>query len=241
MRKGVQRIYAEVARTYELVNHVLTFGLDHAWRNKAAKAAARSSGRLWMDVCCGTGEMAQTLSRFSGGQARVVGLDFSFSMLGVAQKKDCPGPVSFVLGDGIALPFPDSTFDLITIAFATRNLNIRRSVLVEHLREFHRVLRPGGCFYNLETSQPRAALVRRLFHLYVRLAVRSVGTWLSGSKPGYRYLSHTIPRFYPAEELATILLEAGFSEVSHQSYFLGITALHAAVKSSQEIRKSAEA
>lgn len=230
MRKGVQRIYTEVAQTYELVNHVLTFGQDRVWRNRTAAAAVETGGRLWMDICCGTGEMAHSLSRLSRGQARIIAVDFSLPMLALARKKAYEGPVSFVLGDGKILPFPDSIFDLITIAFATRNLNVRRSILVEFLREFHRVLKPGGRFYNLETSQPQASSFRRLFHLYVKLTVQSVGTWLSGSKSGYRYLAYTIPRFYPADELADILLEAGFSNVSHRGYLFGIAALHTAVK-----------
>jgi len=229
-RKGVQKIYAEVAGTYEIVNHVLTLGLDTYWRKKAVREVLKVPGTLLMDMCSGTGEIAQYLKKETGSQAHIVSVDFSFPMLRLAKLKPCANRILFVLGDGLSLPFPDRVFDSIVISFATRNLNVRREILIEHLKEFHRVLKPEGRFINLETSQPSNALVRNLFHLYIKWAIVPVGSFFSGSRPGYRYLAHTIPRFYPAREYQRILHESGFASVCYRTYLFGVAALHSAVK-----------
>jgi len=230
MRKGVQKIFSEVAETYELVNHLLTFGLDILWRKKAARRAAKAGGSLWLDICSGTGEMALNLSRLAGQKAKVISVDFSEPMIGKARERRKFSSLLFVLAEASYLPFPNQTFDLITISFATRNINPRREILVEHLQEFYRVLKTGGHFVNLETSQPSSKVMRRLFHLYIKLVVKKIGFLLSGSKAGYSYLAFTIPRFYSPEEFSSILREAGFSQVTHKRLSLGVSAIHTALK-----------
>lgn len=230
MSKAVQRIFSDVPRTYELVNHVLTFGLDILWRKKAARIAASEGGKLWLDVCSGTGEMAIYLSRLGGQNTKVIAADFSLPMLHKISEKPEASGIFFTLADAGALPFPDNTFDLVTISLGTRNLNVRRENLIRCFREFHRVLKPGGRYVNLETSQPPSGIVRKLFHFYVRLVVRPLGSLLSGSKSGYSYLAYTIPRFYPAAELAEILREAGFGQVTYERLHFGLAAVHKAVK-----------
>jgi len=230
VRKGVQKIYAEVSASYELVNHVLTFGLDIFWRRKATRIAGCLGGGLWLDVCSGTGEMAHALARSARGEAAVVAADFSFPMLERARKKRGRPGLSFVLAEAGALPFPDDSFDLVTVAFATRNLSLRPPVLLAYLGEFLRVLKPGGSLLNLETSQPENRFVRRLFHLYVAAAVHPVGSFLSASRSGYRYLAHTIPRFYGAEDFTRMLEEAGFHAVECRRLLAGIAAVHVARK-----------
>jgi len=230
VRKGVQKIYAEVAETYELINHILTFGLDIFWRKKTAKMAASLGGTLWLDVCCGTGEMAHTLSGCAAEEVQIFAVDFSPSMLAKAKHKSHRPNVFFSIAEAGSLPFPNGCFDLVTISFATRNLNVRRDVLEFYLREFFRVLKPGGYFLNLETSQPSLHPIRQVFHSYVRFIVRPVGWFFSGSNAGYRYLSFTIPRFYAPEEFTSILRDTGFSRVVCQKFLLGFSALHAATK-----------
>jgi demethylmenaquinone methyltransferase/2-methoxy-6-polyprenyl-1,4-benzoquinol methylase len=116
------------------------------------------------------------------------------------------------------------------MSFATRNVNLNREVLLRAFAELHRVLKPGGLFVNLETSQPDSAFIRKCFHLYVKLLVKPVGRLISGSNVAYAYLSRTIPRFYAAEELASIMREAGFSEVYFRRLLLGAAAIHEARK-----------
>lgn len=230
IRKGVQKIYTEVADTYELINHVLTLGLDIRWRKKAARIAATHCGTLWLDVCSGTGEMAQTLSGLACDGVRIFAVDFSFPMLKKSMQKTFTNCISPILADAGILPFRDGSFDLVTISFATRNLNLRKKILESYIQEFNRVLKPGGFFINLETSQPSVKILRQFFHLYVRWFVRPVGWILSGSKAGYRYLAFTIPRFYPPDEFAEILRHSGFSEVEYKRFFLGVSAIHVAKK-----------
>jgi demethylmenaquinone methyltransferase/2-methoxy-6-polyprenyl-1,4-benzoquinol methylase len=230
MSKGVQRIFSKVSHTYELINHLLTFGLDVLWRRRASLIAAKNGGAKWLDVCSGTGETAAYLQKQADGGASVVTADFSLPMTRVAAKKHEAKQIAMTLADAKQLPYPDNTFDLVIISFATRNINTNRAGLMEYLREFRRVLQPGGRFVNLETSQPQSRLVRWLFHLYIRMTVKSLGSLISGSNSGYAYLSYTVPRFYSADQFARILSEAGFRSTGFERMTLGLAAIHWAIK-----------
>ncbi|MFC1508904.1 class I SAM-dependent methyltransferase, partial [Candidatus Omnitrophota bacterium] len=187
-------------------------------------------GTRWIDICCGTGEMAVNLSRLARRGTHVVAADFSSRMISKAASKPEAERISFVLSDVSSLPFGDGTFDLVTISFATRNINVSREKLLERFREINRILKPDGRFVNLETSQPSSGLLKKLFHFYVRLTVKPLGHVLSGSKAGYAYLSHTIPRFYDSGELAVLLQQAGFVNVVVTRLLFGVGAIHKAVK-----------
>lgn len=226
---GIRRIYGEVAATYELVNHLLTFGLDRHWRTLAARQAAGATGRC-LDLCAGTGELAEAVNRASAPARRIVCADLSRAMLAHARTKPRLAGATFAQAQAQALPFRDQSFDAVTMGFAARNVHANRAVFLDALREVARVLAPGGRFVNIETSQPAARLWRRLFHLYVALSVRPVGRLVSGSPAGYRYLAHTIPRFYGHAQLSELLLEAGFSPVMARPLLGGIAALHVAQK-----------
>ena len=230
MSNRLKELFTEVAPTYERANHVLTFGLDRLWRRRAAMQAASTGGRLWLDVCSGSGDMARALLRRASPGTRVVAADFCLPMLEQAIGLDKRLQPLAVAADVSRLPFPECQFDLVTISFGTRNINLSRAVLVETFREFRRVLRPGGVFVNVETSQPRPRIVRALFHAYVKAAVKPVGTRISGSLPGYAYLASTIPKFYDPEDLAGLLSEAGFTGISWKRLFWGAAAIHRAVK-----------
>lgn len=227
---GIREMFAEVPRTYELVNHLMTFGLDAVWRRRAAGEASAVGGSRWLDVCTGTGEMAACLSRRAGPGTAVFAADFSLPMLKRALLKPFESRVGFVAGAAGALPFSDGSFDLVTISFATRNINVSRDALVASFREFNRVLRPGGVFVNLETSRPPARFIRSLLHLYARTVVSRLGSFISGSRTGYSYLDRTLRGFYGVGELASIIGEAGFSDVSFRRLTWGAVAIHRAVK-----------
>jgi demethylmenaquinone methyltransferase/2-methoxy-6-polyprenyl-1,4-benzoquinol methylase len=230
IRKGVQKIYTEVAHSYEMINHIMTLGLDIRWRKKAAREASRKGGSLWLDICSGTGEMAGYLSAFSDGSIKIFAVDFSLPMMQKLMQKDYAFNLFPVIAEAAVLPFPDDSFDLLTISFATRNLNPRKEILESYIEEFRRVLKPGGRFVNLETSQPSIRIIKWLFHFYVEGIVKPLGGILSGSRSGYRYLSYTIPRFYGPDEFADILLKSGFSDVEYRTFLFGISALHVATK-----------
>lgn len=229
MNKGIQKIFSEVPRTYELVNHILTFGIDTLLRKKSAKIASEGGGTFWLDVCTGTGEMAFYL-RHLDKIPKIFALDYSLPMMEKALEKSNDNTIYFMHADVSSLPFQNDSFDLVVISFATRNISFSRDHLLCCIREFHRILKPGGRFINLETSQPSSKLLCKLFHLYVRLVVKHIGSLISQSKTGYAYLSHTIPRFYNADEFAKIIREAGFEQVTYHCKMFGIAAIHKAVK-----------
>lgn len=226
----LKKVFSEVPASYERVNHVLTLGFDTVWRRRAARIAAADGGGRWVDMCTGTGEMAVYLSRLAPEGTRIQAVDFSQAMLAEARKKPEAKDIDFVSADIKILPFPDESIDLVTMSFAARNINLSRKALVQSFSELHRVLKPGGRLVNLETSQPSSRFARKLFHLYVKLFVKQVGSRISGSKTGYSYLSKTIPRFYPADVLVDILCQAGFGEVTFQRLLFGVAAIHQARK-----------
>lgn len=230
MPSAVQKLFADVPSTYERINHLLTWNLDRLWRKKAVQWAIQGDGGRWMDVCSGTGETAAALARLAPQKTTVLAVDFSLPMLGEIDKKPQAGRILRVGADVKVLPMDDNSIDLITLSFGTRNINTSRPALIQAFREFHRVLRPGGRFVNVETSQPRNGLIRWGFHRYIAVAVKPLGTLLSGSKAAYAYLAHTIPRWHHARELADILKEAGFSSVDWQTLLFGVAAIHRAVK-----------
>ena len=237
MIKGIQKFYSQISGSYELMNSLLTFGLDAYWRKKAVKMAIKRSpraGRI-LDMCSGTGQTAAALRQSlpSTNNTQIIAADFSHHMLEIAMDRtDKKGlhHIYFTLTDAINLPFADNMFDLITVTFATRNLAAAPGHLFKSFREFYRVLKPGGWFLNLETSQPPVKFIKRLFHLYVKLTVAPVGRRISGSKASYVYLSNSIRSFYSAKELAEILYKAGFETVTWKNLLFGAVALHQARK-----------
>ncbi|MBU2498014.1 MAG: ubiquinone/menaquinone biosynthesis methyltransferase [Proteobacteria bacterium] len=226
----IQTVFSEVPATYELVNHILTFGLDRVWRKRAARIASTAAPGEWADMCTGTGETAVYLRRLAPKETRIWAVDISPAMMAEATRKQEAESIDFVTADIKKLPFGDGSLDLITLSFATRNLNLSREILAQSFSEFHRVLKSGGRLVNLETSQPRFALVRKIFHLYVKLCVKRIGSRISGSETGYAYLAATITRFCPAEILADIIRRAGFEEVVFQKLLFGVAAIHQAMK-----------
>lgn len=230
MNKGILKVFSEVAHHYELVNHVLTFGLDIPWRKRAARVAAAGGGALWLEVCSGTGEMAANLVKYASPETKIMASDFSLPMLSKAKDKEELKSASISLADSMQLPFPNDMFDLVIISFATRNITPSRERLIAFLKEFHRILKPGGRFINLETSQPSLTPLRIAFRFYTKQIIKLAGRLISGSKTGYAYLAHTVPRFFNAKGLSDILYEAGFSKVNHIKMTFGAVAVHRAVK-----------
>ena len=232
--KPLHQMFTAVPRRYDLINHVITFGFDKWWRGKAARECLTSHPRKLLDLCCGTGDLAITISQLSGKNAELTGLDFSRPMLEIANKKaavsDKGKNISFVYGDVASLPFPDGYFDCVGISFAFRNLTYKNPLTSRYLAEIWRVLGDGGRYVIVESSQPKSKLIRKLFHLYLRWFVARVGHWLSGNKGAYTYLAESASRFFSSEEVEEMLLEVGFREVSYHPLLFGAVGIHVAVK-----------
>lgn len=227
---SIKSIFSEVHTTYERINHIITLGLDILWRKRACEIAASGGGGVWVDLCTGTGEMAFNLCRLAEDDTKIYGVDFSEEMLNLAKSKKGSDRINFVLSDVTKLPFDNESVDLITMAFATRNINQREGSLNAAFSEFYRILKRGGRFVNLETSNPQNYFVRKLFHIYVKLFVERIGNKISQTREGYSYLANSILHFHGAQVLASILQGAGFSSVSFKSLSLGAVAIHIAQK-----------
>lgn len=227
---AIAGFYDGIYHFYGIANSFLTFGLDSWWRAMAAglaKEAAPGAGTA-LDACCGTGDLSLALRKAFGPGLELTGADLSEAMLSAAKEK-LPG-MKFALAEAKALPFPDASFDLVTVAFAARNLNIDREKLLAALREFRRVLRPGGLFLNLETTRLKNPALWFLMKLYVRAVIGLLNLLSPKSSSSYNFLKETILGFYDAAEFSALLAEAGFTAASHRTLFPGAVALHTARK-----------
>lgn len=212
---AVQTMFDRIAPVYDVMNRVMTGGLDVRWRRLAAGAVVRPGDHV-LDAACGTGDLA--LSDRRAGAAQVTGLDFSEQMLARARRK---GPaLEWVQGDLLALPFDAATFDAATVGFGIRNV----ADLELSLRELRRVLRPGGRLAILEITQARGVL-RPFFSLWFDRVVPVLGKLLPGGA-AYTYLPASVRRFPAAEELAELMRGAGFGEVRFRLLGGSIVALH---------------
>lgn len=211
---GVRRMFDRIAPVYDLMNRVMTAGLDRSWRRRAVEAVV-APGSVVLDVCCGTGDLAIAAEEAGGV---VTGLDFSDAMLERARRKS--GSVTWVQGDALALPFPDGSFDAATVGFGVRNV----ADLERGLGELRRVLRPGGRLAILEITRPRG-LLRPFFSLWFDRVVPLLGRVLPGGS-AYTYLPASVRRFPDAESLAAALGRAGFADVTVRLMGGSIVALH---------------
>ena len=214
--EGVRSMFDRIAPVYDVMNHVMTMGLDHRWRRITAGAVVQPGARV-LDACCGTGDLAVAAEREGG---IVTGLDFSAEMLVRARRKS--GSIEWIEGDMLALPFADGSFDVVTVGFGVRNVDDLRAGLVE----LRRVLRPGGRLAILEITQPRGPL-KPFFSLWFDRIVPLLGRVLPGGK-AYTYLPASVRRFPGAEDLTTLIDETGFGGTTFRLFGGSIVALHTA-------------
>lgn len=222
-------MFGRIARRYDLANLLLCAGIDSWWRNRLVRAVRRHGGSDILDLATGSGDVAFALSRGLDAQAKIVGGDFCQPMLDEAEIKKkkagagCYENVSFRQADALALPFPDASFDAVTISFGLRNLADRD----RGLREMRRVLRPGGHLFVLEFSQPHAWF-RPLYYFYLRRILPTIAGLVTGDRAAYVYLNTTIGQFPDRAALAQEITAAGFTSVSAAPMTLGVVALHEA-------------
>lgn len=208
-------MFDRIAPVYDLMNRVMTAGLDQRWRRETVEAVVRPGDRV-LDACCGTGDLA--VAALKAGAREVVGIDFSPKMLERARAKQ--QIVTWLEGDVMAMPFPDGDFDSATVGFGVRNVSDLSAALVE----LRRVLGPGGRLGILEITTP-SGFLGPFYRLWFDRIVPLLGKLLKGGS-AYTYLPASVRRFPKADELARLMREAGFEEVSYRLFAGGIVALH---------------
>jgi demethylmenaquinone methyltransferase/2-methoxy-6-polyprenyl-1,4-benzoquinol methylase len=219
---GGGAMFDRIARRYDLLNRLMSFGLDRSWRRQLIESMP-PQGRL-LDVATGTADVALALARMHP-QTHVTGLDPSTGMLAVGQDKivarGLQQRVELISGDAQSMPFADGCFSGTTIAFGIRNVPDR----LQGLREMARVTETGGPVSVLELSEPEGGLMARLAKIHVHHFVPLMGRLLSGQKE-YRYLQSSIATFPPADAFADLMVEAGFSDVKVSRMTFGTAHLY---------------
>lgn len=218
----IQQMFSEIAPRYDLLNRVLSAGVDRSWRVATVKAAlARNPGRV-LDLATGTGDMALLLKKVAP-KTEVIGGDFAPPMLELARQKAQKAglSISFIEADALDLPFPNNHFDAVTVAFGFRNFADYSRALVE----LNRVLAPAGRLCILDFPPPPKSRLGLLYGFYFTRILPLVGGLVSGSASAYRYLPESVRRFPDPPRLAAMMDLAGFS-TRYQFFTGGITALH---------------
>ena len=225
-------MFTVVPPRYDMVNRIISLGLDKRWRRLAASVCLEGKPRRILDLGCGTGDLSIEIARMSGGNAEITGLDYSLPMLERARRKAARAGVekrvNFVHGQATQIPFPDGHFDCVGISFAFRNLTYKNPLRQPHLAEVKRALKSGGRYVIVESSQPENRLIRALFHFYVKAIVGPVGTLLSGNKGAYRYLTESMTKFHTPADVGEMLSAVGFKTVSYHPLFYGAAGIHIA-------------
>ena len=217
----VRAMFDRIARVYDLMNSLMTAGMHHRWRERAADLAAVGPGDRALDVATGTGDLAVELRRRG---ADVVGMDFSEEMLGLARRKE--PAIRFEQGNALELPYEDAAFDAVTVGFGARNFDD----LARGLREMARVTRPGGRVVVLEITTPQKPPLSWFFRLWFDRVVPALGR-VAGDPDAYTYLPSSVRRFPGPEGLAGEMAAAGLDGVRWLLTAGGIIAIHAGVKS----------
>lgn len=229
--RRIRRMFGEIAPKYDFLNHLLSMNVDRFWRWRTTKLVPVLHGGPMLDLCTGTGDLAFAYYRATEGKVEIVGADFCHEMLVLARQKAerrrLPGKVRFVEADAQELPFPDDTFEVITVAFGLRNVTDTD----RGIREMVRVCQPGGRVAVLEFSRPNHWLMGRFYRFYFRFVLPLVGQLFSRSKDSaYRYLPESVMRFPEGEEMVAKLAGHGLRNVQQHRFTLGIATLYVGEK-----------
>ncbi|EGQ27571.1 demethylmenaquinone methyltransferase [Mammaliicoccus sciuri] len=223
----VHNVFEKISTDYDKMNSVISFNQHIKWRNDIMVRMNVQPGSKALDVCCGTADWTVALAKAAGPAGEVTGLDFSANMLESGREKVAPYPnIELVQGNAMSLPFPDNSFDYVTIGFGLRNVPDYLTVL----KEMHRVLKPGGMAVCLETSQTKIPVYRQAFRFYFKYIMPLFGKLFAKSYKEYSWLQESANDFPGMKELAQLFVEAGYQEVSYKSYSGGAAAGHIAYK-----------
>ena len=227
-KQQVREMFDNISKEYDGLNRVISFGIDVKWRKKVVKLIAKNKPDSILDIATGTGDLAINLIETNA--KRIVGLDISEGMLEVGKhkinKKNLDDTIEMIVGDSENLPFEDSTFDAITVAFGVRNFEN----LEKGLSEILRVLKPNGTFVILETSVPTKTPYKQGYNVYTKYIMPTIGKLFSKDKSAYSYLSTSASVFPFGEALNNILRNIGFINVEDFPQTFGVATIYKASK-----------
>jgi demethylmenaquinone methyltransferase/2-methoxy-6-polyprenyl-1,4-benzoquinol methylase len=221
----VQETFNSIAKRYDLMNTLMSFGLDKGWRRKAVRTVEAKPGMHILDVCCGTGQLSMEIAGAIGASGKVTGLDFSENMLERAQESIYASPYQSVItlmqGDAMHLPFADNTFDGATVGWGLRNLpNLRLGI-----SEMVRVVKPGSMIVSLDMAKPTLPVFKQVYWLYFDKLVPLMGKIWAGKAKAYQYLHDSAVEFPPQQELAEIFARCGLVETRYHNLLGGVVAI----------------
>ncbi len=235
----VRELFSALAKRYNVMTDAWTLGLHRVWKRQAMRICALERGERVLDVATGTGDLAFAEAAAVGAQGQVVGVDSCAPMLGVARRRR-RGVVDFQEGDAMDLRFPDASFDVVTIGFGLRNVADRGKAL----REFRRVLRPGGRLVVLDFSTPTSTALKAVHDFLYFGVMPAVGWAFSWHRDAHRYTSDSIRTWLSRDELSKAMREAGFLDARYVSLSTGFATVHvgsrAAVRHGPGSRDAAE-
>lgn len=222
----VQDMFGRIAKTYDVMNLLMTAGQDRQWRKFVIRQANMSAGDRLLDIASGTGDIAfEAIQRVPGVQP--ISADFSLPMMHVGQKRPLGSQVQWTGADAMNLPFNDNSFDAVTAGYLLRNVpDIERT-----LSEIHRVLKPQKRFVVLDSSPPPPSAIRPFIDIHLRYVIPTMGRLISGEVDAYKYLPESTQAFKTPTELAKLMVQAGFERVSFKTFMFGTMAVHWGEKS----------
>jgi demethylmenaquinone methyltransferase / 2-methoxy-6-polyprenyl-1,4-benzoquinol methylase len=226
----VADVFHSVAAKYDLMNDLMSAGVHRLWKRFTIEASAVRAGQKVLDIAGGTGDLSYQFAKLVGNDGQVILADINSSMLNVGRDRlidrGVAGNIQFAQADAQYLPFPDNTFDCITIAFGLRNVTDKELAL----RSMLRVLKPGGRLLILEFSKPQHSLLEKVYDAYSFKLLPMIGKLVTNDADSYRYLAESI-RMHPDQEtLKNMMNEAGFVNTEFHNMTGGIVALHKGVK-----------
>lgn len=230
-KQEVELMFDRISGKYDLLNKVLSLGIDRNWRKTALGLLETYHPQHLLDVATGTGDMVFMAERILK-PSRITGIDLSAGMLDIAKRRLAEkrepqiSAIAFLKGDAEHLPFPDHSFDAVTVTFGVRNFGD----LGKGLNEIQRVLKPGAPVIVLEFTKPRIFPFRQLFDIYFRYILPLIGSWTSGDGRAYKYLYESVQAFPDYDAFNQELLKAGFTRPSCKPLSLGICAIYTAFK-----------
>jgi len=227
-KEMVREMFDDISPRYDLLNHLLSFGIDRIWRRKLVNLLGSRNPETVLDVATGTGDLAIAISKLN--PHKIVGIDISEKMLEIGRRKlvdeGLNEIISLVKADAENIPFANDSFDAITVAFGVRNYED----LEKGLTEMHRVLRPGGIMLILEFSHPPSFPVKQFYSYYSRYMIPLLGRFISGNKMAYNYLPESVAAFPSGEQFLEILQKPGMKNTRQISLSMGIASIYVAEK-----------